>query len=285
MTAVLLLLRALLGGPVGLVLSGLSIASLGTLYVRNHRLIWAQQERYRGLISAYRVKHQDVRGKYLDGVVSEEERDLMIDGLLRRFMDELDEKPDLPDADDGEEAPTTRRRDDHRRAHLRRRCAGHELRGRRRVRVAATEGHEVVGVRRGYQGLIDEQLEPLTHRLADGRLAPTRPVELNFGLGGSFLGTARCRAFYQAEGRAAAAKVAKRFDGLVVIGGNGSLAGAHALHEEHGIPVVGIPASIDHDIGCTGTALGVDSALNTIVEACDRISDTARATGGRSWSR
>jgi 6-phosphofructokinase 1 len=61
------------------------------------------------------------------------------------------------------------------------------------------------------------------------------------------------------------------------VGGNGSLTGAHALAREHGIRVIGIPASIDNDIGCTGTAIGVDTALNTIVEACDRISDTARA--------
>jgi 6-phosphofructokinase 1 len=63
--------------------------------------------------------------------------------------------------------------------------------------------------------------------------------------------------------------------GLLVIGGNGSLTGAHLLHQEHGVPVVGLPASIDNDIGCTSFALGVDTALNTIMEACDRISDTA----------
>jgi 6-phosphofructokinase 1 len=66
-------------------------------------------------------------------------------------------------------------------------------------------------------------------------------------------------------------------DGLVVLGGNGSLSGAHVMVQEHGAKIVGIPASIDHDIGCTGASIGVDSALNTIVEACDRISDTARA--------
>ena len=64
--------------------------------------------------------------------------------------------------------------------------------------------------------------------------------------------------------------------GLVVIGGDGSLSGAHKLAEEHGVVVAGIPASIDNDVGCT-MALGVDTALNTIVSACDRISDTARA--------
>jgi len=145
------------------------------------------------------------------------------------------------------------------------------------VRVAAGKGMEVLGVERGYQGLVDGHFRALTREVPSG-LAPTREVELSANLGGSALGTARCMAFYQAEGRARAATSAKeRLDALVVIGGNGSLAGAHALHEEHGCQVIGIPASIDHDIGCTNTAIGVDSALNTIVDACDRISDTARS--------
>lgn len=148
------------------------------------------------------------------------------------------------------------------------------------VKVAAGRGVEVLGVERGYQGLIDDHLRPLTRHAKSGSagaLAPTTEVELSASLGGSFLGTARCRAFYEPEGRAEAAKALAKLDGLVVIGGNGSLTGARALAEEHGARVIGIPASIDHDIGCTGTSIGVDSALNTIVDACDRISDTARA--------
>ena len=145
------------------------------------------------------------------------------------------------------------------------------------TRVAAARGVPVLGVQRGYLGLIAGELKPLTRRTPTG-LAPTREIELGANLGGSILGTARCKAFYQAEGRAQAASVVKdELDGLIVIGGNGSLTGAHALAQEHGCQVVGIPASIDHDIGCTHTAIGVDSALNTIVEACDRISDTARS--------
>jgi len=81
----------------------------------------------------------------------------------------------------------------------------------------------------------------------------------------------------QPEGRAQAAERLKGFAGLVVIGGNGSLTGAHLLAQEQGVRVMGIPASIDNDIGCTSTAIGVDSALNIIVEACDRIGDTARS--------
>lgn len=148
------------------------------------------------------------------------------------------------------------------------------------VKVAAGQGVEVVGVERGYQGLLDRRTRSLTRETpgATSGLAPTLEVELSSSLGGSFLGSARCMGFYEAEGRArAAAALAEVADGLIVIGGNGSLTGAHALSTEHGVKVIGVPASIDNDIGGTSTAIGVDSALNTIVEACDRISDTARA--------
>lgn len=148
------------------------------------------------------------------------------------------------------------------------------------VKVAAGHGVEVVGVERGYQGLLDRRFRPLTRgsKTAPSGLAPVGEVEWSGGLGGSFLGTARSSAFLETEGRADAARALGRFEhGLVVIGGNGSLTGAHALVTEHGARVVGIPGSIDNDIGCTSTAIGVDSALNTIVDACDRISDTARA--------
>lgn len=145
------------------------------------------------------------------------------------------------------------------------------------TRVAAVRGVRVLGVERGFSGLVEGRFRELTRDIPSG-LAPTREVELGANLGGSFLGTARCLAFYEKDGRARAAESFEgKLDGLVVIGGNGSLAGAHALHREHGCQVVGIPASIDHDIGCTNTAIGVDSALNTIVEACDKISDTARS--------
>src|SRR5690606_7295111 len=144
------------------------------------------------------------------------------------------------------------------------------------VKVAAGRGIEVVGVERGYQGLLDDRTRPLTRATSTG-LTTTAEVELSAGLGGSFLGTARCRDFYEPEGRARAARALERFEALIVVGGNGALAGAHALAVEHGVKVIGIPGSIDNDIGCTSTAIGVDSALNTIVDACDRISDTARA--------
>lgn len=135
------------------------------------------------------------------------------------------------------------------------------------TKVAASKGVRVMGVQDGYEGLIA------------GRLRELAPSDLDFygGMGGTMLGSARSARFREAAGRAEAAKRLEGIDGLVVIGGNGSLTGAHVLAKEHGIRVVGIPASIDNDIGCTSTAIGVDTALNTIVEACDRISDTARA--------
>ena len=142
--------------------------------------------------------------------------------------------------------------------------------------IAAQAGVEVVGILRGYEGLLDRQFRALTRKIGD-RLAPTQDVENGAQLGGSILGSARCKAFYEAAGRARGADALKELDGLVVIGGNGSLTGARALCVEHGAKIVGIPASIDNDIGCTSSAIGVDTALNTIVEACDRISDTARA--------
>lgn len=142
--------------------------------------------------------------------------------------------------------------------------------------IAAQRGIEVVGIERGYEGLIERRWRALTRAVAGG-LAPTHEVDVCGHLGGSILGSARCKAFYAAEGRARAKDALRELDAILVIGGNGSLTGAHALAREHGAKVMGIPASIDNDVGCTATAIGVDTALNTIVDACDRISDTARA--------
>jgi 6-phosphofructokinase 1 len=149
--------------------------------------------------------------------------------------------------------------------------------------VAAQRGVEVIGFERGWEGVLDGRHRPLTRRSASSPsgLAPTHEVDTCGSLGGSILGSARSRRFYEASGRTTAAaelaSIEGGLDGLVVVGGNGSLTGAHALATEHGVRYQGIPASIDNDIGCTSTCIGVDTALNTIVEACDRISDTARA--------
>lgn len=146
------------------------------------------------------------------------------------------------------------------------------------TKVAASHGHEVWGIVDGFDGLIDADLRPLTRRVgARGSLSPLAEVEYAGGRGGTILGTARSPRFYSRESRAQAARTVSEYslDGLVVIGGNGSMEGAHLLATEDGVPVIGIPASIDNDIGLTREAIGVDTALNTIVEACDRISDTA----------
>jgi 6-phosphofructokinase 1 len=135
------------------------------------------------------------------------------------------------------------------------------------TKVATARGWRVVGVQNGYDGLIAGNFQQLG------------PAEVDdwWQRGGTCLGSARSPAFRTPEGRAEAARNLHGIDALIVIGGNGSLAGAHALSQEQDVPVVGIPASIDNDIACTSTAIGVDTALNTIVEACDRIADTARS--------
>lgn len=149
------------------------------------------------------------------------------------------------------------------------------------AKLGAARGMTVLGAELGYEGLIDGRFRPLTMELPDGAgLAAVAEVDDVGGQGGTLLGSARSARFREPGGRAAAAASLRALPdlvGLIVIGGNGSLAGAHALATEHGVPVVGVPASIDNDVGCTGLAIGVDTALNTIVEAVDRIADTARA--------
>jgi 6-phosphofructokinase 1 len=144
------------------------------------------------------------------------------------------------------------------------------------VKLGAGRGVEVVGVEGGYEGLLDGAFRPLTHEGPSGP-TPDRGFDEGLSRGGTMLGSSRSARFMEPEGRAEAARRLEGMDGLIVIGGNGSLAGAHALATEQGVAVMGVPASIDNDIGCTSLAIGVDTALNTIVEACGKISDTARA--------
>lgn len=148
------------------------------------------------------------------------------------------------------------------------------------TKVAASLGVPVWGVEMGYDGLIDGEFRPMTRQSGrNGAMSPTAEVEAMGNLGGTALGSSRCARFFTREGRAEAIRQLEKYSitGLVVIGGNGSMAGAHALASETEIPIIGIPASIDNDIGLTREALGVDTALNTIIEACDRITDTARS--------
>ncbi|MDE0601255.1 MAG: 6-phosphofructokinase [bacterium] len=148
------------------------------------------------------------------------------------------------------------------------------------VQVAASAGAEVVGVEGGYEGLINGKFRPLVQTDPhSGGLAPIPELPRVGGQGGTMLGTGRSTRFFDPEHRRHAARVMRDsgVEALLVIGGNGSMEGAHALWSEHGLAVVGIPASIDNDIGHSRESVGVDTALNTILDACDRISDTARS--------
>lgn len=134
------------------------------------------------------------------------------------------------------------------------------------TRTALGYGMEVMGIERGYTGLMNGEMTPLDARTVGGII----------GKGGTFLGTDRAPKFKTVQGqREALRNLNKRdIEGLVVIGGNGSLTGALALHK-HDFPVIGVPATIDNDVPGTGMAIGVDTALNTILSAIDRIKDTA----------
>jgi 6-phosphofructokinase 1 len=142
------------------------------------------------------------------------------------------------------------------------------------VKVAAARGVRVLGVLDGYDGLVDGRFRELT-RTMGGRLRSAEDIDRAGSQGGTVLGSARSSRFRDPAGRTAAARALGDCAGLIVIGGDGSLTGAHLLATEHGIATIGIAASIDNDVGCTGMALGTDTALNTIVSACDRICDTA----------
>jgi 6-phosphofructokinase 1 len=147
------------------------------------------------------------------------------------------------------------------------------------AKLAASKGVQVMGVLEGYEGLMDGNFRELTKTLSDGTVTVDVEVDAAGNQGGTMIGSARSLRFREDGGRAQAnmQMVKHGLEGLIVIGGNGSLTGAHIFTGESGMPVIGIPGSIDNDIGCTALALGVDTALNTIVHACDQISDTARA--------
>ena len=145
------------------------------------------------------------------------------------------------------------------------------------AKTCAARGIRLLGVRDGYEGLIDGRMVEVVP--GPCVLLGEPGLDVLGGQGGTVLGSPRSTRFREATGRTRAAEAmrAAGVEGLVVIGGNGSLTGAHLLAREHGVRVMGIPASIDNDIGCTALAIGTDTALNTIVSACDNIDDTARA--------
>ncbi len=137
------------------------------------------------------------------------------------------------------------------------------------VRRALAEGLEVVGIRRGYVGMLKGDFVEMDRQSVSNILQA----------GGTILKSARCEEFLTRAGRAQAAECLKEagIDALVAIGGDGTLQGATMLMEEHGIPVVGCPGTIDYDLDGTDETIGFDTALNTALESIDRIRDTADA--------
>lgn len=134
------------------------------------------------------------------------------------------------------------------------------------VRTAIAKGMNVWGIRRGYHGLLREELIPMTGR----------DVADTIQRGGTILQTARSKQMRTEEGQLKAAGVLKKYgiQGLVVIGGDGSFAGAQKL-SNYGINVIGVPGTIDLDIACTEYTIGFDTAANTAMEAIDKIRDTS----------
>lgn len=139
------------------------------------------------------------------------------------------------------------------------------------TRSAIAHKLKVVGIRRGYQGMIEGDFIPLKSSDVSGILQS----------GGTMLKTARSKEFKTPEGREKAYQALKKaeIDAVVVIGGDGSFTGALVMSQEYDIPFIGIPGTIDNDIYGTDYTLGYDTALNTVVEAVDKIKDTARSHG------
>jgi 6-phosphofructokinase 1 len=135
-------------------------------------------------------------------------------------------------------------------------------------KMAGHLGLEVVGIRDGYQGLLDGRIDVLEEHLLED-------IERH---GGTILGTSRSAEFRTPQGQERSLERLEQhnIEGLVVIGGEGSLRGAHQL-QQRGYPVVVVPASIDNDVGGTTIAIGVDTAINTALDAIDRLRDTAAA--------
>ncbi|MBT6567291.1 MAG: 6-phosphofructokinase [Flavobacteriaceae bacterium] len=135
------------------------------------------------------------------------------------------------------------------------------------VRASIFYKYECFAIHKGYQGLIDGELTPMT----------PRSVNNIVNKGGTFLKSARCLEFRTKEGREKAYQTVQKFelDALVVIGGDGSFTGAMIFQKEWNVPVIGIPGTIDNDISGTQFTLGYDTALNTVIDAIDKIRDTA----------
>ncbi len=134
------------------------------------------------------------------------------------------------------------------------------------VREAIAKGKKVKGIKRGYSGLLDEEIIDMDSYSVSNILER----------GGTILETARCMEFMTEEGQQKGAEICQKhgIDGIVVIGGDGSFRGAQKL-AQHGINTIGVPGTIDLDISCTDYTIGFDTAVNTAMEAIDKIRDTA----------
>ena len=137
------------------------------------------------------------------------------------------------------------------------------------VRTGIYHGMEVYGIMRGYSGMVEDEIIKME----------SRSVANIIQRGGTILKTARCPEFFTQEGRKKAYDNLKRrgIDGLVILGGDGSFKGAQIFSTEYDIPCIGLPGTIDKDIAGTEFTIGFDTAVNTAVEAIDKIRDTADA--------
>jgi len=135
------------------------------------------------------------------------------------------------------------------------------------VRTSVFYGKHVFGISRGYDGLIENEIEELT----------SRSVKNILSLGGTILKSARSEAFRTEEGRKKAYQSLKEnnIDALVVIGGNGSFTGANIFSSEFDVPIIGVPGTIDNDLFGTDKTIGYDTAKNTVLQCVDKIRDTA----------
>ena len=135
------------------------------------------------------------------------------------------------------------------------------------IRTGIYHGRNMFGVIQGYQGLIDNNIVPMN----------ARSVSNILHMGGTILKTARCLAFREDEGMEKAFQnlKEKEIDGLIVIGGDGTFTGAQRFGKKYGINVIGVPGTIDNDLYGSDFTLGYDTAINTIIEAIDKIRDTA----------
>lgn len=134
------------------------------------------------------------------------------------------------------------------------------------VRTSIARGMKVKGIKKGYQGLLNEEIIDMA----------AKDVSDTIQRGGTILGTARCMEFKTPEGQKKGADICKKhgIDGIVVIGGDGSYRGAQALSRQ-GINTIGLPGTIDLDIACTEYTIGFDTAVNTAMQAIDKVKDTS----------